>query len=205
MHSFGPFWSNGVKKREIDLFCCISMTNNVKSYKQINGRAQIQWFYKGTSGALCWKCYKPQKLGKLKHLILNSKVYNICHFWYFWPRTWGLKNWKSPLNGQTSKLSQTYSVTYQNLCEKGTKPMTMALCQWQKKLVKRMTNLSGAYASSKLLQTRFTKNSYNKCNVIVNSEPQYNKINCFIIDYWFAFLRQMIVNFGCWRQKILWG
>ena len=136
MHSFGPFWSNGVKKKEIDLFWCISMTNNVKSYKQINGRAQIQCFYKGTSGALCWKCYKPQKLGKLKHLVLNSKVYNICHFWYFWPRTWGLKNWKSPLNGQTSKLSQTYSVTYQNLCEKGTKPMTMALSQWQKKLSK---------------------------------------------------------------------
>ena len=34
-----------------------------------------------------------------------------------------LKIWKSPLWGQKSKLSKVYGVTYQNLCEKGRKPM----------------------------------------------------------------------------------
>ena len=33
-------WSNGVEKSEIDLFWCISMTNNVKSCQKINGRVQ---------------------------------------------------------------------------------------------------------------------------------------------------------------------
>ena len=34
-------WSNGVEESETDLFWCISMTNNVKSCKKINGRVQI--------------------------------------------------------------------------------------------------------------------------------------------------------------------
>ena len=47
-----PFWkwSNGVKRVERDLFWCISMTNNVKSYKKINGRAQTSRFSVFTRG-----------------------------------------------------------------------------------------------------------------------------------------------------------
>ena len=43
-------WSNGVKRVERDLFWCISMTNNVKSCKKINGRAQTSRFSVFTRG-----------------------------------------------------------------------------------------------------------------------------------------------------------
>ena len=36
---------------------------------------------------------------------------------------------KSLYKGQKSKLSQTYGVTYQNVCEKGTKPMKKELAK----------------------------------------------------------------------------
>ena len=43
-------WSNGVEKSESDLFWCISMTNNVKSCKKINGRVQTFRFSVFTMG-----------------------------------------------------------------------------------------------------------------------------------------------------------
>ena len=43
------------------------------------------------------------------------------------PGVW--KFGKSLYRGQSTKLSQTYGVTYQNLCEKGTKPMEKELAQ----------------------------------------------------------------------------
>ena len=52
-------WPNGVEKSEMDLFWCISMTNNVKSCKKINGRVQTFRFSVFTmrghwlTGALC--------------------------------------------------------------------------------------------------------------------------------------------------------
>ena len=45
-------------------------------------------------------------------------------------------NLKSLHKGQKSKLLQTYGVTYQNLCKKGTKPMNKKLAQ-SRLLVKR--------------------------------------------------------------------
>ena len=43
-------WSNGIERVERDLFWCISMTNNVKSCKKINGRAEISRFSVSTRG-----------------------------------------------------------------------------------------------------------------------------------------------------------
>ena len=43
-------WSNGVKRVEMDLFWCISMTNNVKSCKKVHGRAQTSRFSVFTRG-----------------------------------------------------------------------------------------------------------------------------------------------------------
>ena len=40
-----------------------------------------------------------------------------------------LKSENSPYKGQTSKLSQTYGVTYQNMCEKGTMPTKKTTAQ----------------------------------------------------------------------------
>ena len=37
-------WSNGVGKREMDLFLCISMTNDVKSCKKFDEKAQTAIF-----------------------------------------------------------------------------------------------------------------------------------------------------------------
>ena len=47
-------WSNGVRKGEFDLFWCIFITKNVKSYKKFNERARtaifsVHWL----TGALC--------------------------------------------------------------------------------------------------------------------------------------------------------
>ena len=52
-------WSNGIEKSERDLFWCISMSNNVKSCKKINGKVQTFRFSVFTmgghwlTGALC--------------------------------------------------------------------------------------------------------------------------------------------------------
>ena len=63
-------WSYGVEKSETDLFWYISMTNNVKSCKKINGRVQTFIFSVFTMG-LCWKRQKTQKLEKLKCKLLK--------------------------------------------------------------------------------------------------------------------------------------
>ena len=49
-----------------------------------------------------------------------KKIFWIFHLFHPPPGVW--KFGKSLYRGQYSKLSQTYGVTYQNLCEKGTKP-----------------------------------------------------------------------------------
>ena len=61
-------WSNGVEKSETDLFWCISMTNNVKSCKKINGRVQTFRFSVFTMG-LCWKRPKNTKTSETKTQI----------------------------------------------------------------------------------------------------------------------------------------
>ena len=72
-------WSDGVKKGEIDLFWCISITNNVESYNKFNEKAQTANFSVFTmgghwlTGALC---SKRGKQGKLKRELL--KILN----WY---------------------------------------------------------------------------------------------------------------------------
>ena len=62
-------------------FLCISMTNNVESCKKNQWKGsnfQIQCFYNGTSGALCWKRQKTPKLEKLKRKLLNFlKMYDL--------------------------------------------------------------------------------------------------------------------------------
>ena len=71
-------WSNGVKKVERDLFWCISMTNNVYSCKQINGRAQtfkFSVFTMGRQELLAKNMKELRKLGKLKRLFLNFFKY----------------------------------------------------------------------------------------------------------------------------------
>ena len=53
-----------------DKQCGIMQKNQWKS-----SNFQIQCFYKGTAGALCWKRKKLQKLGKLKRLFLKFFKY----------------------------------------------------------------------------------------------------------------------------------
>ena len=71
-------WSNGVEKSETDLFWCISMTNNVKSCKKINGRVQTFRFSVFTMG-LCWKRQKNTKTRETKTQITQNfeKVWPI--------------------------------------------------------------------------------------------------------------------------------
>ena len=71
-------WSNGVKRVEMDLFWCISMTNNVYSCKKINGRAQtfkFSVFTMGRQELLAKNMKELRKLGKLKRLFLNFFKY----------------------------------------------------------------------------------------------------------------------------------
>ena len=70
-------WSNGVRKGKIYPFWCISITNDIKSYKKINERAQTANFSVFTmgghwlTGALCWKRWKQWKLKRELLKILN--------------------------------------------------------------------------------------------------------------------------------------
>jgi hypothetical protein len=71
-------WSDGVEKSEMDLFWCISMTNNVYSCKKINGRAQtfkFSVFTMGRQELLAKNMKELRKLGKLKRLFLNFFKY----------------------------------------------------------------------------------------------------------------------------------
>ena len=71
-------WSNGVKRVEMDLFWCISMTNNVYSCKKINGRAQtfkFSVFTMGRQELLARNMEKLRKLGKLKRPFLKFFKY----------------------------------------------------------------------------------------------------------------------------------
>ena len=59
-------WNGPILMHIYDKQCEIIQKNQWK-----NSNFQIQCFYKGTSGAPCWKRRKTQKLGKLKHPLLN--------------------------------------------------------------------------------------------------------------------------------------
>ena len=59
-------WNGPILMHIYDKQCEIIQKNQWK-----NSNFQIQCFCKGTSGALCWKLRKTQKLGKLKHPLLN--------------------------------------------------------------------------------------------------------------------------------------
>ena len=67
-------WSNGVKVSEMGIFWCISITNNVKSCRKFNEKAQTVNFSVFT---MCGrelpaeKTYFWWKLGKRKHIFLN--------------------------------------------------------------------------------------------------------------------------------------
>ena len=61
-----------IKNDEVDPFLCMSMTNNVKSYKKINGRAQIFRFSVFAIGRLELLAKKKQgKQGRLKRILLK--------------------------------------------------------------------------------------------------------------------------------------
>ena len=68
-------WPICVGKSQMSIFWCISITNNVKScktnqWKGLNG--QLQWLYKVTSGALCWRLLFTTKTQKTKTPVTQT-------------------------------------------------------------------------------------------------------------------------------------
>ena len=103
-------WSNEVEKSEMSMIWCISITNNVKSYKKVNEIAQTarftvftmcgswkSWFFMKTSQTEShfWPLYTLVWLYQGNHVkgdVQGSpKMWYFFKFWDFKPELWLLK------------------------------------------------------------------------------------------------------------------
>ena len=150
----------------MDLFWCISMTNNVESCKKINGRVQTFRFSVFTMGRqeLCAEnAKKTPKLEKLKRNVLqflkrydlyrvvpweswrpeNSENVVVFEFWRFQTIVIGRQSWvkieeKIPRRGTVTKKRHGHNFEFwaPKLNQRGTNMVVSTLIQFQAVIIK---------------------------------------------------------------------